>query len=132
MRYLYILLLFLALRSDARASLIDQPDALKDVWLAFAVGKPYFDSEGWKISVYHAQSTSQFEALQKAMSECQNRATQCRLLPTLTTREACRYISVTIFKGLPAWVANISPKGLQIQCMGLFPDECSKPAGSCR
>jgi hypothetical protein len=130
---LKIIFLLIILNADvARAALKEEFAAQSDVWLAFAVGNPVLQSEGYTVKVYPAQSKSKTNALWRANTYCEAEANNCRVLPALTTLQLCRYVSAAIGAQILKWVYAPSPKGLQIKCMGLFAEDCSKPAGVCR
>ena len=100
--------------------------------MAFAVVRPYINTDGYTVKVYPAKSTVESMALMRAMTKCHEEAQNCILLPALTTRQACRYVVATLEYGQPRWLKATSPEHLQIRCMGLFSGECSRPAGTCR
>jgi hypothetical protein len=126
-----ILMWLFFLVPEARAALTTETKNTADTWIAFAVGKPYINTDGYSVKVYPAKSTSELMALTRARTKCQEEAENCFVLPSLTTKRLCRFVVVTFENGVARWVKAPSPEKLQIMCMGRFTGECSKPAGGC-
>jgi hypothetical protein len=127
-----VLMWLFLLVPEAKAALTPESKANTETYMAFAVGNPYINTDGYSVKVYYAVTSSELIALTRAFTNCQVEAQNCFILPAVTTRQVCRFVVATFENGVPRWIKSTSPEKLQIACMGRFTGECSKPAGGCK
>ena len=103
------------------------------VWIAFSVGSSSIRKGYGKVSVFSAISKTRNRAQWEALDKCTNQAFGCLDLPSISTKQICRFVVAGYSYSGYYYLYGTEPNMLESECISRLGHwTCSTAVGNCQ
>lgn len=104
-----------------------------EVWIAFAIGSSSIRKGYGKVSIFSAISKTRNQAQWEALDECADNAYACLDLPSISTKQICRFVVAGYIYSGYYYVYGTEPNMLESECISRLGHwTCSTAVGHCQ